>query len=387
MVDWDAVEKRRAKGWDWDRIAADPKVGFHSEESAGEPGRALRAVYYQRRSKARRRSGDSGGPEGADADGGPPPTSPLARIGFILTPLFGIWLVLAIAFPSLVGTIGGTTTNALPFIGILLAIGAFLLAFGLLRSVERWNTQIRVALTIGIVLGLVVSGAVALTSLIAGCPNLSSSTTGEPLADGAWEKAANPAWQVNGAATFFYYGSVACPYCSASSWAIWDALAQFGTWSGVTFSSSSPTDVDPSTPSVDLSAATLYSQYVAAELFEDSYNQVIHVPSIGCPESAYVSSYDSGGSIPFSAINGQYVRQASIVDPTQLRQTPGQSSSAPLTDTQVKGEIANQTGAAWNAISGQVTAIEAFIVVSDHGRAPPPVLSDPAVQSDMAEVR
>src|SRR5208337_5083302 len=98
MVDWDLVDKRRAKGWDWDRIAADPKVGFHAEESAGDPGRALRALYYQRRSPAKRQGVDGGsGAKGETTEETERrATSPLARVGFFLVPTFGIWLVIAL---------------------------------------------------------------------------------------------------------------------------------------------------------------------------------------------------------------------------------------------------------------------------------------------------
>ncbi|HZY69921.1 MAG TPA: hypothetical protein VFF67_03685, partial [Thermoplasmata archaeon] len=69
MVDWEAVERLRSKGWDWDRIAGDAKVGFQADEGAGDPGRALRVLYYQRRSKAKRRPSGSGKDGGAGADG------------------------------------------------------------------------------------------------------------------------------------------------------------------------------------------------------------------------------------------------------------------------------------------------------------------------------
>ena len=59
MVDWDQVEKLRSKGWDWERIASDPKVGYSADSDVGDPGRALRSLYYQRRSKAQRRPGRS----------------------------------------------------------------------------------------------------------------------------------------------------------------------------------------------------------------------------------------------------------------------------------------------------------------------------------------
>jgi len=385
MVDWDLVDKRRAKGWDWDRIAADPKVGFHAEASAGEPGRALRSLYYQRRSKAKRLSGDSNSPQaGGEASETSRLTSPLARVGFILTPLFGIWLVFAFAFPSLIGTIGGTTVSLLPYIGLAAAVGVFLLGFGLLRSIERWNQPLRVALTIGIVLGLVVAGSVALVSIIAGCPNLATASTSEPL---SWSRASNPSWSANGEPTFFFFGAVACPYCSASSWAVWYGLSQFGQWNGVTFSHSASDDVDPNTPSVDLSQAALQSQWVSPMLFEGPNPNAIDTPAVGCPESAYVSNYDSGGSIPFAAVNGQFVHVGSLVDPTELRTVPGNANSAPLTNSQVQGQINNQSGTAWDQINGPAQLIEAFIVYSDHGLGPSSVINNPTVKSDLAQIR
>jgi hypothetical protein len=385
MVDWDLVDKRRAKGWDWDRIAADPKVGFHAEESAGEPGRALRALYYQRRSKAKRQSGDSGTPGAADEpSGGSRGTSRLARIGFILAPMFAIWLVLGLAFPSIIGTIGDTTVSAIPYIGLALAAGAFILGFGLLRSVERWTPQFRTALTIGIVLGLVLSGAVALVSIVAGCPNLTAATTGEPQ---NWSRAPNAAWSSNGEPTFFFYGAVACPYCSASSWVVWYALAQFGQWNGVTFSHSSPTDVYPNTPSVDLSSAGFQSQWVAPVLEEGPNPNTIMVPSIGCPDSAYVSNYDSGGSIPFEVLNGQFVHAGSLIDPTYLRSIPGDGSSSPLSASQAMGQINNESGTVWDQVSGPAQFLEAMILYVDGGQGPKAVVDNSAVQSQLAQIR
>jgi hypothetical protein len=52
MTDWDRVERLRAKGLSWDRIAADPKVGFTAPPGTA-PGRALRHLHYARRSRDR----------------------------------------------------------------------------------------------------------------------------------------------------------------------------------------------------------------------------------------------------------------------------------------------------------------------------------------------
>src|SRR5258708_26120502 len=103
MVDWDRVEKLRSRGWDWDRIARDEGVEFHVDSAAGEPGRALKALYFQRRSRSQRRGsadGDEGGSSKVRDDGS---RWTLLRVAFILTPLLALWFVLALAFPSPVG--------------------------------------------------------------------------------------------------------------------------------------------------------------------------------------------------------------------------------------------------------------------------------------------
>src|SRR5690348_17784615 len=100
MVDWDRVEKLRSRGWDWDRIAGDEGVDFHADSGAGDPARALKALYFQRRSRSQRRGGtdgdDAGGSKGRDVG----PRWTLLRVAFLLTPLLAVWFVLALAFPS-----------------------------------------------------------------------------------------------------------------------------------------------------------------------------------------------------------------------------------------------------------------------------------------------
>ena len=97
----------------------------------------------------------------------------------------------------------------------------------------------------------------------------------------------------------------------------------------MTFSHSASDDVDPNTPSVDLSQAALQSQWVSPMLFEGPNPNAIDTPAVGCPESVYVSNYDSGGSIPFAAVNGQFVHVGSLVDPTELRTVPGEREQRP----------------------------------------------------------
>ena len=49
MTDWKRVGKLRAKGASWEEIADDARVGFHAPVGS-DGGRALKALYYHRRS-------------------------------------------------------------------------------------------------------------------------------------------------------------------------------------------------------------------------------------------------------------------------------------------------------------------------------------------------
>jgi hypothetical protein len=370
MVDWDAVEKLRSKGWDWDRIAADPKVGFHAEEAAGEPGRALRALYYQRRSKSQRRPSRADGAPAKDSDADLKPPWNLARIGYVLVPLAAIWFVAAYAYPSPVGTY----FPAFPYLGVILAASGFILAFGLLRTDERWSKAMRTSVVSGIVLGLVIAGGFALVAEVNGCPTLPPISGSEPQ---GWEKANTAAWKSNGMPIFFFAGSEACPYCSASSWAMYYALSQFGTLTGTALYHSNPGDTPPSIPEIVLANANLASQYISLSVLEGTVDTTITIPAASsCTQQAYISAYDTGGSIPYLVINGQYVHVGTLVDPTQLE---GYSPQ------EINGQMINQTAPAWPAVSPQMYMIEAFLVKADGGQ-PAALAQNPNVAPLLAQI-
>ncbi len=70
VTDWDRVERLRAKGTTWSRIAADPKVDFRPEKGA-DPGRSLKTVYLLRRSRGKSGGKESSGGTGRSAPGAP----------------------------------------------------------------------------------------------------------------------------------------------------------------------------------------------------------------------------------------------------------------------------------------------------------------------------
>ncbi len=70
MTDWDRVERLRAKGTTWSRIAADPKVDFRPEKGA-DAGRSLKTVYRMRRSRGKLAGKESSGGTGRGAPSSP----------------------------------------------------------------------------------------------------------------------------------------------------------------------------------------------------------------------------------------------------------------------------------------------------------------------------
>ncbi len=356
MVDWDRVDQLRKNGWDWEEIAEDPKVGFRAAAGA-DPGHALRVIYRRRQGRARetasterpiRRGGD-----GQDR------TWSLARLGYLFTPLIAVWAALAFVAPSPVGLI----LPLVPWILLLLAVAAALLLFGLLRSARRWNRVFRTTVISGIVLGLIFAGVVALAgSLIFGCPYLPPAAALSNQPGAGWKVANVAPWQEGGKPILYFYGASWCPYCSASSWAIFKALTEFGSVSGNYTGFSSLSDVYPGTPEMVLGNTQLTSNNVTFVVSEDLSGVDGTFPATtNCYQSAYVAAY-SGSSIPFVAVNGQYIHGGStVIDPPTLSAYTYASTSGTGAG-QVANQLRTESGSAWSAISPQAYWIMAYLV-------------------------
>ena len=359
MVDWDRVEELRSKGMAWGEIADDPKVGFHADSSAGDPGRALRALYHRSKARSRRQPPTPSAPKRVGATNDKRWT--VVRIGYLTVPLVAVWFLLAYVAPSPVGIL----VPAIPWLGLALAVVAFVFVFALWRSTggRRWSPVLRGTLIGGVVLGLVVAGLIGLVgSLVFGCPYLppASSLSGEPA---GWTAGHMSPWQENGKPVLYSYGSTWCPYCSASSWAFWKALTQFGTVTGADFTQySSSTDVDRSTPEVVLAGIQLSSSTIAWQVSEDTsgVSGTAAVTS-SCYQLAYVAAY-SGGSIPFGVVNGQYVHAGqTFVNPTGLAFWAGGAHGGDLAVKSSVQDQNNTTGSAWSAVQVATWWIMAYL--------------------------
>jgi thiol-disulfide isomerase/thioredoxin len=357
MVDWDQVEKLHKKGLSWEQIAEDPKVEFHADSEAGSPGRALRALYYRRKSREGRRPSEKAPKPSAEEKEKQENRWTLPRIGYLLTPLLLIWLALAYVAPSPVGLI----VPAFPYLALVAAVAAFILFFGLWRSTgPKWKPQFRKALTVGIVLGFLVSGLIGLTAILAfGCPYLPPASTLASQAGPGWTSASVSPWQDSGKPVLYFYGASWCPYCSASSWSIWKALTEFGTVTGYYTSYSSSTDVYASTPEMVLASTSISSSTISFEVSEDTSGVDGNFPTTSnCVQQAYVAAY-SGSSIPFVAVNGQYIHGGqSLNAPSSLASWAGGNNGGA---SAVQTSVSTESGTPWTAVQTQAWWIMAFL--------------------------
>jgi hypothetical protein len=362
MVDWDRVQQLRSKGWDWDEIADDPKVGFTADPGAGDPGRALRVLYHRRRSKEPQ-TGEGAKKSKKTAEAIESKWS-LLRVGYVLVPVVAVWFVVAYLAPSPVGLI----LPAIPYIGLGLAGVAFLLIYALWRSEKRWSKVYRNTVIGGVVLGLVFTGVVGLTgSLAFGCPYLppSSSLSGE--GGPGWTHGNMAPWHDGGRPVVFFYGATWCPYCSAGSWSIWKALTLFGTVTSTPTGYSSLSDVYAGTPEVILANAQVSSSNVSFQVSEDTSGVDGTFPGTSnCYQAAYVGAY-SGSAIPFLVVNGQWIHAGTpLLNPQGLAAynyaSVGNSTSTGA--PQVLSQVQAESGGAWSVVSTQAYWIATYIAAS-----------------------
>ncbi len=141
-----------------------------------------------------------------------------------------------------------------------------------------------------------------------------------------------------------YLGGEYCPYCAAQRWAMINALSRFGTFSGLTTTHSSSTDVDANTPTWTFYKSTYKSNYLMLHPGRgvhqlpdrqhhehDTNYQTLQTPTSA--EQSIGQTYDPTGSIPFIDLGNKYVQVGNL---------------APLSPTLLSGKSWAQVGAAMN---------------------------------------
>jgi hypothetical protein len=154
------------------------------------------------------------------------------------------------------------------------------------------------------------------------------------------------------------------------------ALARFGSFSGLGQTTSSPSDVYPSTATLTFHGATYTSSYLSFTGKEIESNQVSNgsyaaLDTLSAADQALVSKDDSGGGIPFVDIGGKYKISGASYDPQLLQGKTHAQIAAALSDP--SSAIAKGADGTANVITAALCSITA--------NKPAAVCTSPGVQA------
>ena len=135
-----------------------------------------------------------------------------------------------------------------------------------------------------------------------------------------------------------FIGGEYCPYCAAERWAMINALSRFGTFTGLSTTHSSSTDVYPNTPTFTFYKSSYTSKYLtftSVEAYGATSTTTLQTPTAA--ETTQWQTYDTGGSIPFLDFGTKYVEVGNL---------------APLSPSMLQGKTWAQIAAAMAKPSG-----------------------------------
>ena len=183
-----------------------------------------------------------------------------------------------------------------------------------------------------------------------------------------------------GKALVTYIGAEYCPFCAAERWALAVALSRFGTFSNLSGTHSSSTDVYPDTQTLSFYGSHYTSPYLDFQPVEETTNQPVGVgyATLQRPtaaQRALLSRYDAApyasepGSIPFVDIGNRYVISGASYSPAVLQG---------LSRVQIAADLNDPSSPVARAIDGSANAITAALC-SVTGNQPSAVCDSPVI--------
>lgn len=111
-----------------------------------------------------------------------------------------------------------------------------------------------------------------------------------------------------------YIGAEYCPFCAMERWALIGALSRFGTFTGVTETRSSSTDVHPDTPTFSFKDAKYTSDVVAFQAVETQDRDGKPLQTLDGENAALFQKFNPGGGIPWITYGGTTATNGATVD-------------------------------------------------------------------------
>jgi hypothetical protein len=167
-----------------------------------------------------------------------------------------------------------------------------------------------------------------------------------------------PPLEIDGKPAAIFIGGEFCPYCAAERWAIVMAFSRFGTFSGLSETTSSPWDTDPSTPTFSFDGASYTSPVLTLDTSEHESNDTdgLGTRTVLQPltnlEATVWQRYDIPEGFPFLDIGNSVFVMSPSYDPKLL---------SGLDQADVAGKLTNPDDPATQAIVGTANYLTAAI--------------------------
>lgn len=178
-------------------------------------------------------------------------------------------------------------------------------------------------------------------------------------------KAVPGAKAVDGKPWVLYIGAEYCPYCAAMRWPLVVALMRFGTFTGLTATRSSATDVDANTATMSFVHAKYASQWIDFEAVETSDRQQRPLQKPTAEQLERLKRFDRQpytdypGSIPFLDIADRWIQVGSPFNPGLLQS---------LDWFDIAAQLDSGKGPLWAAVLGEADRLTGTLCELTHGK-------------------
>ena len=236
---------------------------------------------------------------------------------------------------------------------------------------ERQRTQLVAAgvgvvvVVIAVAIGIVIAnrpvpapvggnGTVALKKLMA-IPAATLDKAPAPTAQQAPTKLDGAtARTTDGKPVVLYVGAEFCPYCAVERWALIGALSRFGTFSGLTETTSSSTDALPDTPTFSFVKSSFTSDHVVFKAVETQDRENKPLQKLEGEDAALMQKYNPKGNIPWINYGGTRATLGPTVDSNAFEGKTYDQIMTGILDP--ASPIGKSVGPAINVMTAQICA-------------------------------
>lgn len=159
---------------------------------------------------------------------------------------------------------------------------------------------------------------------IAAIPAATYDAVGNGAASGKPEAYTGTVLTKDGKPELLYIGAEFCPFCAAERWAMVAALSRFGTFSGLSLTTSASEDVYPSTPTFTFYGSTYTSDYLTftpVEQFTNEREGNGYKPLQNLTDAQSAAAAETGQQgFPLQVFGGKYYIAGASFDPGVLEE-------------------------------------------------------------------